>query len=206
MDPETFRQAATLLSGEYSLAILRELRDGGWHLSSEVARALNIHVSTASRFLQHLADLGLVERRSHDPRTSEYRVRSPRIQLEVDLADDSGPLREAVDFYVAYFQCLFQEIRRMGLPKMEGDMERTLVAEHQELRSLVFEQMIAGSQGGIDHLRDLMGALHKDLWDVCSQSLGRPTARQIFQAALREAIGVRPDLAVRCGLARPLEA
>jgi len=206
MDPETFRHAATLLSGEYSLSILRELRDGGWRLSSEVARALNIHVSTASRFLQSLADLGIVERRRHDARTSEYRVRSPRVQLEVDLSDDSGPLREAVDFYVAYFQFLFQEIRHLGLPKIEGELERTLVAEHQELRSVVFEQMIAGSQGGIDHLRELMAALHRDLWDVCSQSLGRPTARHVFQTALQEAISIHPDLALRCGLARPLEA
>ena len=206
MDPDTFREAATLLSGEYSLAILRQLRDGGWHLSSEVARALTIHVSTASRFLQRLAELGLVERRRHDARTSEYRVRSSRVQLEVDLADDSGPLREAVDFYVAYFQFLFQEIRHLGLPHVEGEMERTLVAEHQELRSIVFEQMIAGSRGGLDHLRDLMGALHKDLWDVCSQSLGRPTAKRAFQTALLEAISMHPDLAIRCGLARPLEA
>jgi hypothetical protein len=133
-------------------------------------------------------------------------VRSSRVQLEVDLADDSGRLREAVDFYVAYFQFLFQEIRHMGLPRVEGEMERTLVAEHQELRSIVFEQMIEGSQRGIDHLRDLMGALHKDLWDVCSQSLGRPTAKKAFQAALLEAISLHPDLAIRCGLARPLEA
>lgn len=206
MDPTTFRQAAVLLSGEYSLDILRQLRDGTWHLSSEVARDLGIHVSTASRFLQRLSELGLVERRRRDARTSEYRVRSARLQLEVDLADDSGPLREAVDFYVAYFASLFRQIRSLGTPQIEGAMEHTLGAEHQDLRSAVFEQMIAGSNGGLDHLRDLMAALHRDLWDVCSQSLGKATARKVFQAALREAIGVRPDLAVRCGLARPLEA
>ncbi len=206
MDTETFRQAATLLSGEYSLAILRELRDGGWRLSSEVARSLNIHVSTASRFLQRLAELGLVERQRHDARTWEYRVRSPHVQLEVDLADDSGPLREAVDFYVAYFQRLFQEIRYLGQTRVEGEMEKSLVAEHQELRSRVFEQMIAGSQGGLDHLRELMGELHKELWDICSRTLGPDPARKMFRAALQEAIGVRPDLAIRCGLARPLEA
>src|SRR5512136_360949 len=107
MDTETFREAATLLSGEYSLSILQQLRDGGWHLSSEIARGLNIHVSTASRFLHRLSDLGLVERRRRDSRTSEYRVRSARLQLEVDLGDESSPLREAVDFYVAYFHYLF---------------------------------------------------------------------------------------------------
>jgi predicted transcriptional regulator len=206
MDLPTFRQAATLLSGEYSLAILHELRDGRWHLSSEVARTLDIHVSTASRFLQRLGELGLVERRRRDARTFEYRVRSSRIQIEIDLADESAPLREAVDFYVAYFQRLFQQIRQMGLPHVEGAAERTLAAEHQELRSVVFQQMIEGSNGGLDHLRDLMAGLHRDLWDVCSQSLGKPTARKIFETALQEAIDTHPDLAVRCGLARPLEA
>lgn len=206
MDPMTFRQAATLLSGEYSLDILRQLRDGEWHLSSEVARGLGIHVSTASRFLQRLAELGLVERRRHDARTSEYRVRSTRLQLEVDLTDDAGPLREAVDFYVAYFASLFHQIRGLGEPAVEGAMEHTLGAEHQDLRFAVFEQMIAGSHGGLDHLRDLMAALHRELWDVCSQSLGKAAARKVFQTALRQAISVHPDLAVRCGLARPLES
>ena len=204
MDLQTFQQAATLLSGEYSLAILRELRDGHWHLSSEVARVLDIHVSTASRFLQRLGELGLVERRKRDARTFEYRVRSSRIQIEVDISDDSAPLREAVDFYVAYFAFLFRQIRQMGVPKVEGDLEHTLGKEHEELRAVVFQQMIEGSNGGLDHLRELMAGLHRDLWDVCSQSLGGPRARQIFEAALQEAIGTHPDLAIRCGLARPL--
>lgn len=206
MDLATFQQAATLLSGEYSLTILRELRDGQWHLSSEVARTLDIHVSTASRFLQRLGELGLVERRRRDTRTYEYRVRSSRIQIEVDLADESAPLREAVDFYVAYFQHLFREIQELGLPNVEGELEHSLVAEHQELRAVVFEQMIEGSNGGLDHLRDLMADLHRELWLVCAQSLGQPTAHRIFEAALQEAIDTHPDLAVRCGLARPLEA
>ncbi len=205
MDSQSFRQAATLLSGEYSFAILKGLRDGEWHLSSEVAKGLDIHVSTVSRFLQRFAELGLVERRPHDARTSEYRLRSPRLLLEVDLLDDSGPLREAVDFYVAYFQSLFEGIRTLGVPAVEGEMEHRLTSQHQELRSAIFEQMIQGSQGGIDRLRNLMAALHKDLWDVCSQSLGKVSAERVFQSALRYAIDTHTDLAVRCGLTRPFE-
>lgn len=205
MDSQSFRQAATLLSGEYSLAILKGLRDGQWHLSSEVAKDLDIHVSTVSRFLQRFAELGLVERRAHDARTSEYRLRTPRLRLEMDLLDDSGPLREAVDFYVAYFQSLFEGIRTLGMPVVEGEMEHRLTSQHQELRSAIFEQMIEGSQGGIDRLRSLMAALHKDLWDVCSQSLGRVAAERVFQSALRYAIDTHPDLAIRCGLTRPFE-
>lgn len=205
MDSQSFRQAATLLSGEYSLAILKGLRNGHWHLSSEVAKDLDIHVSTVSRFLQRFAELGLVERRAHDARTSEYRLRTPRLRLEMDLLDDSGPLREAVDFYVAYFQSLFEGIRTLGMPVVEGEMEHRLTSQHQELRSAIFEQMIEGSQGGIDRLRSLMAALHKDLWDVCSQSLGRVAAERVFQSALRYAIDTHPDLAIRCGLTRPFE-
>src|SRR5213596_1694615 len=74
MDQQTFQQAIGLLSGEHSLTILRSLRDGNWHLSSEVARTLDIHTTTASKFLQRVADLGLVERQAHDSRTFEYRV------------------------------------------------------------------------------------------------------------------------------------
>jgi len=206
MDYHSFRQAATLLSGEYSLAILRSLRDGNWHLSSEVAKALDIHVSTASRFLQRFADLGLVERRRHDARTSEYRLRNPRLRIEVDLADEASTLREAVDFYVAYFQFLFEGIRTLGNPAIEGQMERSIGSQHQELRAAVFEQMIAGSNAGLEHLRDLMAAVHRALWEVCSQSLGSATAERLFQAALRGAIDIHPDLAVRCGLVRTLES
>ena len=206
MDPLTFRQTATLLSGEYGLTILRALRDGGWHLSSEVAHGLDIHISTVSRFLQRLAELGLIERQAHDSRTFEYRLRSAHLRLELDLLDDSAPMREAVDFYVTYFQSLFDRIRRLGMPGVEGQAEVRLSAEHQELRRIVFEQMIAGSQGGLDRLRELMAALHRDIWGVCSGSLGEAPSRKIFQGALEEAISTHPDLAIRCGLTAPLEA
>src|SRR6267143_1995349 len=175
MDQQTFRQAILLLSGEHSLSILRALRDGKWVLSSEVARILEIHITTASKFLQRFAELGLVERRAHDARTFEYRLRSPRLRFEVDLEDEAGPLREVIDFYVAYFHSLF-------------------------------DQMVGGTEGGLDRLRELVAAVHRDLWSVCAQGLGTNTAKGVFQSALRDAIGVYPDLAIRGGLTRPLES
>ncbi len=135
MDQQTFQRAIVLLSGEHSLSILRSLRDANWHLSSEVARSLDIHITTASKFLQRFAELGLVERREHDSRTFEYRLRSPHLRFDVDLMDDTAPLRA-----------------------------------------------------------------------VCAEGLGADTAKGVFQAALRDAMGVYPDLAIRCGLTRPLES
>jgi len=206
MDQQTFRQAILLLSGEHSLSILRALRDGKWVLSSEVARILEIHITTASKFLQRFAELGLVERRAHDARTFEYRLRSPRLRFEVDLEDEAGPLREVIDFYVAYFHSLFDRIRYFGKPSIQAEMEHRLTTDHQELRRAVFDQMVGGSEGGLDRLRELVAAVHRDLWSVCAQGLGTNTAKGVFQSALRDAIGVYPDLAIRCGLTRPLES
>src|SRR5947208_1943818 len=104
MDQQTFQRAIVLLSGEHSLSILRSLRDADWHLSSEVARSLDIHITTASKFLQRVAEV------------------------------------------------------------------------------------------------------HRDLWSVCAEGLGADTAKGVFKAALRDAMGVYPDLAIRCGLTRPLES
>lgn len=206
MDQETFQQAISLLSGEHSLSILRALRDGGWHLSSQIARSIGIHITTASKFLQRFAELGLVERRPHDSRTFEYRMRSPRLRFEVDLADESGPLREVIDFYVAYFHSLFDRIRTFGAPAIQTEMEHRLTTDHQELRKAVFEQMITGTEGGLDYLRELVAEVHRDLWSVCSQGLGSSTAKDVFQGALLDAMNVYPDLAIRCGLTRPLES
>src|SRR5256885_968026 len=103
MDQQAFQGVVEILSREHSFSILRSLRDGSWHLSSEVARALEIHITTASKFLQRVAEV------------------------------------------------------------------------------------------------------HRDLWAVCSQGLGANAAKGVFQEALRDAMNVYPDLAIRCGLTRPLE-
>ena len=206
MDQETFQRAISLLSGEHSMSILRTLRDGNWHLSSEVARTLGIHITTASKFMQRFAELGLVERRAHDSRTFEYRLRSPHLRFDVDLSDDAGPLREVIDFYVAYFHALFERIRFFGKPAIQTEMEHRLTTDHQELRKAVFDQMIGGSEGGLDYLRELVADVHRDLWSVCAQGLGDATAKGVFQGALRDAMNVYPDLAIRCGLTRPLES
>ena len=204
MDQRTFRKAVLLLSGDYSLAILKAIRDGEWHLSSELARTLNVHTTTASKFLHHLAELRLVEQRPHDQRTFEYRLPTTRITLTIDLGDDSGPLRESIDFYVTYFQTLFDRIRRLGWASVEAEMQHRLTTDHQELRSAIFQHIIAGEDRGLDRLRDLVAALHRDIWSVCSRALGSVTAESVFKTALREAVETYPDLAVRCGLTQPL--
>jgi len=206
MDHQSFRQAIALLSGEHGLAILKSMRDQEWHLSSEIARDLRIHTTTASKFLQGLADLHLVERRPRDTRVSEYRLRSTRLCLEVDLLDEIGPVREAVDFYVTYFAILLERVRRLGWPNLEAEMQRRVTKNQQELRGLIFQHLASDRSGGLDQLRDLVAQVRRDLWAICSRSLGDSAAERVFKAAQREAVGSHPDLVVRCGLTRPLEA
>lgn len=204
MDQRSFRRAAVLLSGDYALAILKAMRSGEWHLSSELARSLNVHTTTVSRFLQHLAELRFVERRAHDGRTFEYRLPSSRISFDVDVADESGPMREAIDFYVTYFHTLFERIRHLGWASVEAEMQHRLTSDHEELRAAIFQQVLAGDDRGVERLRDLVATLHRDIWSVCSTALGAAAAERVFKAALEEAVGAYPDLAVRCGLARSL--
>ena len=206
MDHQSFRQAIALLSGEHSLAILKSMRDQEWHLSSEIARNLRIHTTTASKFLQGLADLHLVERRPHDSRVSEYRLRSTRLSLEVDLLDEIGPVQEAVDFYVTYFATLIERIRRLGWPNLEAEMQRRLTKYQQELRALILQHLSSDRSGGLDRLQDFVAQVQRDLWAICSGSLGDSAAERVFEAAQREAVGSHPDLVARCGLTRPLEA
>src|SRR2546425_11302074 len=186
MDQLTFRQAILLLSGEHSVSILRALRDGNWHLSSEVARSLDIHITTASKFLQRFSELGLVDRRPHDARTFEYRLRSPHLRFEVDLDDEAGPLREVIDFYVSYFHSLFERIRYVGTPAIEIEMEHRLTTDHQELRKAVFEQMVDGSEAGLGRLRGLVAGGHRGLRRVPAPGRGSKAGGGGFRAALRE--------------------
>src|SRR3989442_13301390 len=186
MDQQTFRQAILLLSGENSVAILRALRDGDWHLASEVARSLHVHIPTASKFLQRFGELGLVDRKPHDARTFEYRLRSAHLRLEVDFEDDGGPLREVIDFYVAYFHSLFERIRYVGTPAIEIEMEHRLTTNHQELRKAVFDQMVDGTEAGLDRLPGVVAAVHRDVWNVAAHGLGGTSAEGVFQAALRD--------------------
>lgn len=204
MDSRSFRQAILALSSPDALSVLRAMRDGEWHLSSDLARDLDVHTTSVSKLLQHLASLHLVDQRPRSERATEYRLASPRVVLELDLADESGLLRQAIDFYVTYFHTLVDRINRLGVSSIESEIQREIASNHAELRAAIFNQMLSGDDGGLPRLRDLAGSIHQSLWSVCLTALGRREAQRLFKAALREAVGAYPDLAVRSGLVQPL--
>src|SRR5438876_570542 len=92
------------------------------------------------------------------------------------------------------------------VPAIQPETAQRLTSDHPELWEGVFEQMVDGTEGSLDYLRERVAGVHRDLWSVCAEGLGADTAKGVFKAALRDAMGVYPDLAIRCGLTRPLES
>src|SRR5215472_1273432 len=84
-------------SVDRAIAILDLLAQGGWRTGAEVARALQVHRSTALRLLGTLERHAIVER---DPRTSRYRLgrRLPQLASvvsgEFDLRNVARPVCE----------------------------------------------------------------------------------------------------------------
>ena len=92
-------RAQGVRSVDRAIAILDVLAKGGWRTGAEVARALDVHRSTALRLLGTLERHALVER---DPKSAKYRL-GPRLpQLasvvtgESDLRDVARPACEAL--------------------------------------------------------------------------------------------------------------
>src|SRR5436309_2793591 len=125
-------------------------------------------------------------------------------------ASHRAPLRRAQPLHPAVPSrrqlAPLERLRHCGGPASYAEMGHALTTYHQEPRKAVFEQMVDGTGGSLDYLRELVAEVHRDLWSVCAEGLGADTAKGVFKAALRDAMGVYPDLAIRCGLTRPLES
>ena len=90
MKRERFKATIDILAGGHGLTILDILHSKGWLIATDVASELEIHTTTASKYLTKLHEVGILDRRTRDCRTRkahEYRLRSPRISLDVDIRD-----------------------------------------------------------------------------------------------------------------------
>src|SRR3989442_13915736 len=93
MEERAFSQAVNLLGGEHSLPILKYLLAGEWRIPSDVSPALDIHTTTASKFLAGMHAPGFLERRVRKSRTrSAYENRPTGTRVTLDLEHRSRPL------------------------------------------------------------------------------------------------------------------
>ncbi len=210
MDQKAFSDAVAALAGEHGLRILRYLASGEWHIASDVARALEIHTTTASKFLARMHELGVLERRvrkSHTRTTFEYRFATRRLTLELEFDNTPEPFQDAIDFYLEYVSRVLTKARRFGWPGIEEQMEKRLQTGHGGLKEHLYSRILdAGGVRRMDGLKSLFGGIHREFLAIASVAMGHSTARRILAGAVEEAAKGHERIVDRYGLRRSLEA
>src|SRR5438093_2705786 len=210
MDEKTFAEAVALLSGEPSLAILKYLSSGEWRIASDVSRGLDIHTTTASKFLGGMHTLGYLERRvrkSQTRRAFEYRLSATRVSLELELVEGPAPIREALDFYLDYVSKVLDKARRLGWPGIAEKVEARLETNRNGLKEHLFTRILdGGGARGMDDLRTLFREIHLEFLEITSEAMGRGTAQRLLSGAAEEAEKGHGDVVDRYELRTTLEA
>lgn len=142
MNDEEFVRAAGVLSSDFGLRILRVFSDNEWRIASEVSSDLDIHTSTASKYLANLYKSGFLERRVRKTgRRSafEYHLKSSKVHLELEICGDSkiGAFDAWQTCLEVFYQLIVHGIR-MGFLEFADEAERLV----QKLRS----------ETGVEHL------------------------------------------------------
>jgi predicted transcriptional regulator len=179
MTVEQFKNSVSALSGEHSVDILLCLKERGWSIALDVAKALGLHPTTVMGYLEKLCDAGYLSRRKKKTRTGkthEYRLKSDRITLELDLGSEESR-RESVPPVVSLIARIAQGLERIGSPLnpdvFEDESERRLV-------SLILsgEELKAGSMTKKDS--DLLYSVLRKIIEFSERSLGKAMTRSII--------------------------
>ena len=200
MDARGFRKAASVLSREHGIRLLRYLSSGEWHIASEVSRALDIHTSTVSNLLVPMYELGILQRRlrtSHVRSTFEYRMLSPRVALELDFQSPPDLDKEAVAYCVACVANVFAKVERLGLPGILERLEAHLGTTQPDLDKDLSERLLRKGAGPVRKtFGEILGALHA----IIADSIGRAAANRVFDTAAEEARRGHEDVVHRHNL------
>ncbi len=112
MRKKQFGRYAYVLGKTHSLDILELIQSMGWSKASDIAKELDLHVATASKYLAELEEIKVLEVRRVKGKTRmvlEYRLKDPKINLNLDLsATDVNPdiKDEVTDFYRDIYKSL----------------------------------------------------------------------------------------------------
>jgi len=112
-----FQDLARALSTDQGRQILEKLADNGWYLASEIAREMDIHISTASKYLAILERSGVVEARDRPTARGsavEYKLRSPVLQIVVDLRGARAEESSATEFALALIEKMATGAEKLG--------------------------------------------------------------------------------------------
>jgi DNA-binding Lrp family transcriptional regulator len=179
MTLEQFKISVSALSGEHTVDILLYLKERGWSIALDVAKGLGLHPTTVMGYLEKLHAAGYLSRRKKKTRTGkthEYRLKSDRITLELDLGSEDSR-RESIPPVVSLIARIAQGLERIGSPLdpsiLEDEKERNLV-------SLIFsgEELKAGTMTKDDS--DLLCSVLRKVIEFSERSLGKAMTRSII--------------------------
>ncbi len=195
MNPPTSKKALGALASEHGLPILRYLRGRDWAHASQVAEALGIHTTTASKHLAAFYEAGFLERRDHAAKrpTFAYRLKSPVIHLELDLAERVAS-SDAIVLGSAIFEALHDSVHRVGGNHLAGELFGGLFGGGDWRPA--FGQRIAAAADPRSALLNLVEDARRTLAGL----VGSSTAGQLLRMAVETASDGRADIASAIGL------
>ena len=225
MKREHFKETVDILAGGHGLPILKLLHVKGWSIASDVASELEIHTTTASKYLTKLHEVGILDRRTRDCRTRkahEYMLRSPRISLDIDIRDSQDDdLVSVCEFYSSVLFGMIKKTEKIGWaiinPAAEEALSELQDSAEEEISDIIaYIDIKGGHASTFRRLReaiesselqcDLIGlkraftAVFERVLGLCSEGVGPTTANRIFQLALRAPPKEASSLATEYGL------
>jgi hypothetical protein len=208
MDDEEFILAARVLSSDHGLQILRVLSDDQWKIASEISSHLDIHTSTASKYLLLLHDRGLLDRRTRKTgrrSTFEYHLKRPNVLLEVDLSNrqEISPI-EYWDACLTLFHRFVDAAHDLGIPDFDKEVEKLIKKTEEETgladiglfnpkRNVTVAKRLARlklENGQLDHgvsgVKDASQIIFDLMKSLCIERIGGGPTKRLFKWVIEE--------------------
>ncbi len=193
MDVDDFRKAAGTLATRQGLALIRALRDGEWHIASDVAAHADVHISTATKHLAALHEAGILRRqetRAKTGTTYAYRLPSETVTLSLSLgeADEAGTAGDACRRFVAAAIQNAESLGWKGIgPRVVRLLKETFPDELAECPQGRWEDCMDTLLGDVENASPerLVGIL-RAIRAAFETALGPITSERVFLAALEE--------------------
>jgi len=189
------RRALEALASAHGLPILRHLLGRDWVLASQVADALGIHTTTASKHLAAFHEAGFLERRAHPAKrpTFAYRLTSPVIRLEFDLAERMEP-SDTVRLGSTFLQTLLDALGQMGGTRLTRAFTDSLLGVG-DWRTGLANRLASASDA-----RSTLLSLIDDARQTLANLVGPATGGRLLRKALDAAGEGHADLVAAMGL------
>ncbi|MCK4445358.1 MAG: helix-turn-helix transcriptional regulator [Thermoplasmata archaeon] len=208
MDDEDFIRTARVLSSDHGVRILRAFSDDEWKIATEISSHLDVHTSTASKYLVQLHKEGILERRTRKTgrrSTYEYHLRQPTILLELDLSGERElKAIECWDTCLSVFHRLISAGEESGfvdfteevdklIPKLEtetGIRNLSLFDPRCDIgvaRLLVRKKLEAGQLGdGISGAKEASLVIFDAVKALCLKKIGSSATKKLFASVWSE--------------------